>query len=156
MIPYAQREYFTAQEVELWRRAVEIVAKIPHIVEEDEVRCHEVARVVGGILKLPWTDGWYGLTEHSWLWTRPWEPLTPPPNVLDVYAVGRLPPVLLVCSSVHTPFEYRRGDPRKDTRVGVVHQLMKIAAPGRISEPAGNLVEEVQRGYPKPPEMTNF
>jgi hypothetical protein len=141
MIPYAQRECFTPQEVELWKRATEIVAKLPHFVEDDEVRCHEVARVVGGILKLPWADGWYGMAEHSWLWTRAWEPLSPMPNVLDVYAVGRLPPVILVHSSTHLPFEYRRGDSRKDTRVGVVHTLMKIAAPERISERIRNFPE---------------
>lgn len=156
MMPWAAREVFEPFELELWRLATELVSKMPHEVGGEEVRCHEVARVIGGILKIPWTDGWYGMAEHSWLWTRPYDVFGPRPNVLDVYACGRMPPVILVHSSTHLPFEYRRGDPRKDTRVDVVHQLMKIAAPGRISEPAGNLVEEVRRGMPKLPELINF
>jgi hypothetical protein len=122
---YAETEVFSRRERQLLVEAKRIVRCLPTYDAAGEwVRCHEVARLVGTMLGLPVVDGSYGMMEHSWLWTHKREsPFDPIPNVLDCYAVGRLPAVQLVHSSANLPFEYRRGDPRKDVRKPVMEQL---------------------------------
>lgn len=57
------------------------------------VRCHELARAVGSILRLKVVDGIVinsaGLTAHSWL-------VTAKGNVLDVYTPNEFPMVQLI------------------------------------------------------------
>ncbi len=123
---YAEREIFSAEEKLLLFEAKKIVRFFPaHDAKNRWVRCHEVARVVGTVLGLEVMDGHYGMCEHSWLWTKPLVPLCPPPNILDPYVVGRLPSVQLVHSSTTLPYEYRRGDKRKDIRPSVLDELYR-------------------------------
>ena len=129
MRTYVETEVFSRAELALFRRATAIVRRLPGKLGAGYVRCHEVARALQRLLGLHKScvaDGWYGMVDHSWLWTTPREPLSPPPNVLDVYAVGRLPPVVLVSSSSWLPFEYRRGDMRKDIDLAVVRKLVNF------------------------------
>lgn len=60
------------------------------------IRCHEMARAVGRILDLPVVDGVCGAVQHSWLTIKAHQDPTEREFILDVYAVGRLPPVQLV------------------------------------------------------------
>lgn len=136
MISYAAREVFTNQE-QLLRLGVEgWLRKLSHDADpEGEVRCHELVRAVAIILgwdaKKRVADGWYGMVEHSWLWTQDREKYSAPPNILDVYAVGRLPQVQLIHSTTNLPFEYRRGAIRTDIRRSVVKRLvLAMRSPG--------------------------
>lgn len=127
VIGYAQKEVFSAFELERLSLAAKLVDQLPAMVlgDEDWIRCHELTRAVGPLLGLPWCDGHYGMVEHSWLWTKPLEPFSPPPNIIDLYCPGRLPQVQLVHSSSHLPYEYRRSSSRDDIRPTVVEYLTK-------------------------------
>lgn len=124
MKSYSETNVFDANEVKLFKRATELVSKLLDR-QLTVVRCHELARAVGRVLKLEVQDGYYGFCDHSWLWT-----VAPPkdrnalvgrlglPNILDVYAVGQLPMVRLVdCAHTQLPhvgWAYRPGEARKD------------------------------------------
>lgn len=130
MIGYAAREIFTAHERDLLDRAERLVAAAPYELDGHLVRCHELARAVGMLLDLSHCDGWFGMIDYSWLWTRRPKQIDGVfvdgvPNVLDVYVPGRLPQVALVASSPHLPYEYRRGDARSDVRAGAVAALFE-------------------------------
>ncbi len=120
---YAAAEIFSACELQFLARAQRLVELAPHELDGKLVRCHELARAVGSVLDLVTVDGWYGMADHSWLCTTPPREFDTPPNILDVYAPGRLPQVQLVHSTTHLPFEYRRGDWRKDIRFDVIEEL---------------------------------
>lgn len=123
---YAAREVFTEAEQVLASRVSNLVAQCPYEIDGDAVRCHELVRAVGEELGLSWADGWYGMVEHSWLWTRPWVQPGPVPNIIDPYAPGRLPQVQLIhTGSYALPWDYRRGDyiPAKDIRWAVITKL---------------------------------
>lgn len=127
MIGYSERDIFAKWECSLRSAAERYIEAVPYELDGEVVRCHELARAVGQMLDLEVADGWYGMIDHSWLWTR--KPKRSffadgVPNILDVYAVGRLPMVQLVSSSPHLPYEYRRGDARKDVRQIVVDDLV--------------------------------
>jgi hypothetical protein len=109
----------------LLRRAEALVASLPDEATPGEVRCHELARAVGRVLGLPVQDGRYGMVEHSWLWTE--EPRGRQPNVIDVYAVGRLPMVQLVDMGHFLPENrsYVPGPERDDVRGDVVDLLVE-------------------------------
>lgn len=115
-------ELFTKPEMEFLQRAVRIVDLLPELSPDGElIRCHEVARVVGCLLKLEVQDGKYGLHDHSWLWTGPFHPRWPrscdPPKILDPYCVGNLPIVRLLDSASSVPhlgWMYRPGPERDD------------------------------------------
>jgi hypothetical protein len=124
MIGYAAREVFTEAEQLLASRVSDLVARCPYDIDGEPVRCHELVRAVGEELGLSWSDGWFGMVEHSWLWVRPWLPLEPMPNLIDAYCPGRLPSVQLIHTGSHAlPLDYRRGDYRKDIRWPVITQL---------------------------------
>jgi len=128
MTPYVVQEVFNAYELELFERAQHLVTFIPAKFDDEWVRCHEVARAVAKLLGIPpnqVADGWYGQAEHSWIWTSRKE-FGLVPNVLDTYAIGRVPQVQLIHSSPYIPFEYRRGDPRSDIKLRVVNKLVSI------------------------------
>lgn len=128
MISYSQRTVFTTRELAFLRKATEIVDRLPVAPKEwPEIRCHEVARVVGEILYLEVEDGHFGTVDHSWLWTSPvihgrgrW------PNILDVYAVGSLPMVQLVDMGAMLPHNiaYRPGEARKITRTDIRQDVL--------------------------------
>jgi hypothetical protein len=92
--PYAELEVFRAGELAMYRTAVELVSKLPTWdLDGRWVRCHEVVRAVAatvGFIDLRVRDGLYRGIDHSWL------EVVCRPVVLDVYAVGQLPPVRLV------------------------------------------------------------
>jgi hypothetical protein len=131
---YSVREIFAEQELELLRAAQNIVKLIPL----DDIRCHELSRVVGTLLKLEVQDGYYGFVDHSWLWTKPFESrgLRPDknrtrvgfPNILDVYCVGSLPQVRLIdCQHTalpHVGWAYRPDRARDDIDEVLVDTLV--------------------------------
>lgn len=115
---------FSVQERELLSRAEEIVRRLPEFDDLEHLRCHEVARVVGGVLGLEVADGRYGFVEHSWCWTTPLSKAHRVgiriglPNILDPYCVGSLPQVRLVDAQTtalpHIGWAYRDGETRTD------------------------------------------
>jgi hypothetical protein len=124
MISYSEREIFGEREQELLWRATDLVKRV-----QVEPRCHELARAVGQVLKLPHQDGYYGFVEHTWLWTEEREEYHPwsLPNLLDVYSVGSLPQVRLVDMKHTGPGHvqiYRIGTPRDDISTHAVALLV--------------------------------
>jgi hypothetical protein len=115
---------FSSEERELLARAEEIVRRLPEVEDPDDLRCHEVARIVGGVLGLEVTDGHYGFVEHSWCWTTPLSKAQRVgirigmPNILDPYCVGSLPQVRLIDGQTtalpHVGWAYRPGETRTD------------------------------------------
>lgn len=143
MKSYSAIEIFSERELALLERATRMVAALPEhhgrvtMPPTGIIRCHELARAVGRLLDLPYQDGHYGFVEHTWLWTAPFDRQRIPdlvtyrvPNILDVYAVGKLPQVQLVhARSVtlpHLGWAWRPGDTRGDTDEGMVHTLHKL------------------------------
>lgn len=98
MKSYSISEVFESFEIELLNKATILVDSIPDDFcgGSDQLRCHEIARAIGFILDLPITDGKYRTIEHSWCWTSKNKPGYNPGNILDVYAIARLPMVQLV------------------------------------------------------------
>lgn len=127
MISYSERKIFTSYEVMLLRRAQVLVAAVDlglPVLEEHELRCHELARVVGNILGLRVVDGRYGHVEHSWLVVPPRE-YTHMGSILDVYAPGQEPQVHLLdlffgLGHVNV---YQAGEPRTDIREDIVNAV---------------------------------
>lgn len=119
-------ELFTKEELLMLRRAEAIVDLLPEETPDGElIRCHEVARIVGSLLKLPVQDGKYGMCDHSWLWTREFDPTFPrlrvngAPKILDPYCVGSLPAVRILDSLVSLPhlgWAYQTGRERDDVK----------------------------------------
>ncbi|MGE0493243.1 MAG: hypothetical protein AB7S38_28805 [Vulcanimicrobiota bacterium] len=102
----------------LFERATELVASVYWDTAPggDLVRCHELARAVGRVLNLEVVDGQFHAWDHSWLIV--------PRCVLDVYAVGQEPMVLLVDELVaKRAYKPLRG--RTDIRLDVVDLLVE-------------------------------
>ena len=97
MRSYSERRVFSGEEQALLREATQLVARLP---DDNDLRCHELARVIGELLRLPVQDGHYKLVEHSWLWARREKPYT---SILDVYCVGSLPMVRLLDTAFMLP-----------------------------------------------------
>jgi hypothetical protein len=148
MIPECQGEayqnIFTAQEIEYFKKACELVSKVPYKLDGEVVRCHELVRAVAKALELTFEDGYYGMVEHSWIWLSPREPLTPPPRILDVYVPGRVPQVQLVDPCTFLPWDYRRGPPRDDICKTTVEDLYRRLVP---SDQLPELPEPGSGGY---------
>lgn len=90
MISYSQREVFTERHLQLFDATKDIVSSL---FDDNGMRCHEVARIIGELFNLPVTDGYYCAVHHSWI-------MLDRQTILDPYAVGRLPMVQLVHSNV--------------------------------------------------------
>lgn len=129
MDSYAELEIFCQRDIDLFNRAVELVALVPGSkVDGEDIRCHELTRAVGSILKLPHVDGKYNSVEHSWLLCVD--------NVLemgglrallDVYAVGALPQVQLIDLRSWGPLRrapYKEGPVRDDIRHHALEELL--------------------------------
>lgn len=132
MIGYNARRTFRKEERYLLKKAIEFVRSVnekaicrrfPVFVN---IRCHELARAVGKLLRLRVVDGYvveqFGIGDHSWL-------LTPAGNILDVYAVARLPVVQLVQQERHALARtYQEGHLTLDVPInkGVVDALVKM------------------------------
>lgn len=102
---YTERVIFTRQEIRVWKMATEMVNRLPDPLESNEIRCHELARAVGQVLGLDHSDGKFGFVEHSWLRTCP--DVKGRSNILDVYAVGMVPMVMLV-DTKHVTLQMRK------------------------------------------------
>ena len=130
MRSYSEEYIFTEDEVGLLKSATRVVENLDDV---KGIRCHELVRAMGWLLKLDVQDGYYGFVNHSWLWTAKYDAarvITPRlglPNILDVYCVGSLPMVRLVncqhTSLPHVGWAYRPGEPRKDIDLGLVTKL---------------------------------
>ncbi len=123
---YAYKEVFTLKEQDLYKWACKLVTKVPYQIDGNVIRCHELVRAMAIIIGLDYMDGYYGMCEHSWLWTSPLIELSAPPRVLDVYTPGRIPQVQLVDTSRLLPFEYRRGPDRTDINSNMVRTLWEL------------------------------
>lgn len=123
MRSYSERRIFTARELDCYRRAVQLVDRIDETVFEGELRCHEVARAVGKILELPHEDGRYIYADHTWLRVT----CTVSNAILDVYAVGAMPPVQLL--DAFPPLRrnglYLRKEERTDIRQDIIDTLLQ-------------------------------
>lgn len=107
---YSEREVFTELELGKLAAAISYVGRLDESKMEGVVRCHELARAVGRILRLAHEDGMYcpagseGGINHTWL-------LVPHEgkgkiaghSILDVYSVGRLPQVELLHCGLTVP-----------------------------------------------------
>lgn len=129
---------FTRYEQALLAAATKMVAAVqePAVTKAfpqfRHVRCHELARAVGSLLKLPVVDGIAlcsnGLVEHSWLLTR----RGPRSNILDVYCVDRLPMVQLVDTPTFplmSLYQAATLQLRVPVNKGVVKMLVKMMRP---------------------------
>ncbi|MEE8368272.1 MAG: hypothetical protein V3S30_08135 [Thermoanaerobaculia bacterium] len=132
MNSYSERKIFDPNDVRLFRVAEKLVGKIDKRAFDDELRCHEITRAVGQILKLPHQDGQYLFAAHSWLWIRPIEPnqtaVGKYPRILDVYAVGSLPQVQLLDTLVllqRVGIVYKPGEERTDIKQHIVDELVR-------------------------------
>jgi hypothetical protein len=118
MKTYSEREVFDERDLSAFEHARQIVEVLPDYDQEGEqLRCHEVAALVGKILELPVRHGKYELgSEHSWL-------ELPSRHILDVYAVGRIPPVQLVARVAAMPLRYREMDIDLELRTETLYFL---------------------------------
>lgn len=126
LIGYAAEEIFSTEEIILFGWAERFAAKVPSRQPDGEwVRCHEVARAVGGLLNLTVVDGVYGHVQHSWLDLPVAERPDLRRHVLDVYAPGRLPRVQLIDAWYLLPegSSYKPGLARGDIREDIVAWL---------------------------------
>jgi len=137
MKTYSETDVFTAEDLRAWRLATAIVARFPdNDVHGNALRCHEVATAVGRLLKLSVEHGMYEVAaQHSWL-------RLPSGHILDAYAMGRLPPVILVAVVLTMPVRYEKLPPAElsfDTNEETVRWLVERACNDR------GLYEEVSR-----------
>lgn len=137
MKSYAERTCFTEDHLTKWRKASSFVERLPtrwvnlvgdrwipfdavadKTLKTPELRCHELARAIGRVLKLKHVDGKYGNVEHTWLELREW-------GILDVYCPGRVPQVQLVDAPWMLPESkvYIPGPVRDDIREALVDVL---------------------------------
>jgi hypothetical protein len=127
---YSEVNIFEPAHVSAFKLATTLVGAIPEPGPDEEPwRCHEVARVVARVLaglgRFSVVDGWFGGCDHSWLVSH--DGLV----ILDVYAVGGLPPVVLLDTGISgkaLPLPYgeryeRWPEPRNDIRWDVVERL---------------------------------
>ena len=121
MKTYSESEVFSKEDVENYQHATKIVDLLPDTDTKGRIlRCHEVARVVGKILGLPVEDGKFEVgVEHSWC------PL-PSRHILDVYTVGRLPPVQLVACVSSLPNRFTAKNIDLEVREDVVDHLVRL------------------------------
>lgn len=124
-------EVFTTEDMAFFRTARLLVSGLPAKVDEQWVRCHELARLVAELVPgLEVQDGSYGAVEHSWC-------VLPSKAILDVYVPGGYPQVQLADARwVGSPTRYRAGEIRADIRQNVLHRLRTVALPLMGPHPA--------------------
>lgn len=131
MTPYAlECGDFVKSDLDLLRDATTIVDAIPEPPKGwGPWRCHEIARVVGTLLKLRVVDCSYGAMEHSVLFLRDaiYARTGHCAVILDPYCPGRMPQVQLVYLFIGTPQAamYKSTKPRTDIRETHVKWLIK-------------------------------
>jgi hypothetical protein len=132
MIGVSGRGTFSAEERYLLKKATEMVRSVDEkaicrrFPAFENIRCHELARAVGKLLRLRVVDGYvvetFGIGDHSWL-------LTPAGNILDVYSVAQLPMVQLVKQERHALAKTHQEGPLtlgQPIHKGVVDALVKM------------------------------
>ena len=127
MISYSEREVFTPEAVRIWKLATRMVESVLNHVDAEgrELRCHELARALGQLLKLQVVDGQSVGVDHSWL-------MIDRHTLLDPYAPARMPMVQLVDVGLPTlaRFYYLHDgnffDRRDDIREDVVKWLADL------------------------------
>jgi hypothetical protein len=149
MNPYAMT-CFNRQEILIFKAVSWIVDAIPddYRGHGELVRCHEMARAVHDWvnnqipgrfgprpLSLGVVDGHYGVpgsiwVEHSWVETGFGR------NILDVYAVGKLPPVQLLDGMFKLPTQqiFQAKKLRGDIMEDVVEELISIFVAADIEQ----------------------
>ena len=140
MKSYSALHIFNDRERILLARAARLVRKVKDPGAEnkespDIIRCHELARAVGKVLDLRYIDGKFGFVDHTWLLT--FQKAGDKDNILDVYAVGSLPMVILVNASyltlshhkLYTPGRRPRTDIKQDVVDSLVKQMLREFQP---------------------------
>jgi len=119
------------------RDLVDAYFAVPDPLPNVTLRCHEMARAVTRLLdpaegvQVHVEDGKFGAVEHSWLLL-----VGRGPAILDVYAVGTLPPVQLhdMSPALPTMRNYEKGFPRTDIREDVVDTVVAAMISGATHE----------------------
>jgi hypothetical protein len=131
MISHSQKVIFSPNELILLKHATKLATRIEDI---PNLRCHEVARAIGYVLRLPIQDGYFGYAEHSWLWTESNDSEHFPKNILDVYTIGSLPQVQLISMGYTLPHNENYmwemyGTYRKDIDEAIIAKILKGIEP---------------------------
>jgi hypothetical protein len=123
---YAERRVFPQHILDLRDRIQERMKLIPDTYG-NELRCHELARAVWQVFDpvdfaFFVQDGKVGMVDHSWLEVH----FAGRGCILDVYAPGVVPQVLLVDGWAVHPFfrTYKPGDRRTDIDDAMVDRLV--------------------------------
>jgi Bacterial dnaA protein helix-turn-helix len=127
VITYAERSCFQPRHLSVLARVQALVARVSDA-WGNELRCHELARAVHGVVAddtLTVEDGLCGPVEHSWLRFTDGQ-------ILDAYVPGRHPSVQIIDAIVGAM--YRQGSARTDICQPIVDRLIaemggKLAAP---------------------------
>lgn len=132
MIGVNARGTFSNEERYLLKKATEMVRSVDekaicrHFPVFGNIRCHELARAVGKLLRLRVVDGYvvetFGIGDHSWL-------LTPAGNILDVYSIAQIPMVQLIHQERHALAKtHQEGRLTLDQPIhkGVIAALVKM------------------------------
>lgn len=119
MYPYA-----ATQLSERSRSLLDLARLLVDLVPSDEfpdVRCHELARAIGGVLGVTHADGHFGHVEHTWL-------LPETGVILDPYFPGVLPQCVLIDAFGLHPLTalYRPDVPRDDIDQELVARLRAV------------------------------
>ncbi len=129
------RNPFTAKEYDAWMIACRLILEL-EAAPIVGMRCHEIARAMGRVLKMDVCDGHVGLrfrdprnpqhfmggVEHSWLWTVPFpahgtvqEVDAWPGNILDPWCMASYPRAQLHSARLELAnlvVKYHPGEPR--------------------------------------------
>jgi hypothetical protein len=133
---YSERHIFAARALSLRAAAERLIALVPEpIHEDDDWRCHELARAIGTRLRLEVVDGRFGGVEHSWLEVVD-GCLDRRSAILDIYAVGSLPQVRVVDPRSPEGALFEPGPERADVRGHDLAALDHVFQ-GRCDHPDG-------------------
>lgn len=144
MLGHTHNDILLPEEIDYWKRATELVAKIDEsLVKVDDLRCHEVTRAVAlrlGLMNYV-VDGKFSHCDHSWIVLPTFDKFPfysaheePPEQkkrlrgtVLDCYSVARVPLVQLVVGHIFTVDEQRKlyqvGVRREDINETLITRL---------------------------------
>lgn len=135
MRSHAETDIFTLRERGAFEAAQRFIARVGDPPPgAPPIRCHELAHAFGRFFGLPVVDGHFGIVDHSWV-------ILPNPEapkslrhgkILDIYAVGALPQVMLLDACHYgLPYSagYHPGPPRTDIDETQVLALMRLLGP---------------------------
>lgn len=118
MVPYVQKQ-LPDKHLSLHEKAVAYVERSSTKLF-DGIRCHELARALSVVLEIPYQDGHFGISEHTWL------PLEG--AIIDPYMPGAIPQCVLTDTHWHLPFAklYKPGPERTDIDQALVEAVVKF------------------------------